>query len=60
MTNDERQEELFAVIEQNPGKPEVYWPIVVDFVYDWINNYDGPGHAMQSGVMAYAWHEEMS
>ncbi len=57
MTNFERQEEIWAVIEQNADKPEVYWPLVVDFVYDWINQYDGPGHAMKPGVMAYEWHE---
>ena len=32
MTTAERQEELFAAIEQNPDKPDAYWPLIVEFV----------------------------
>jgi len=56
MTNAEAQEELWAIIEQNPDKPEVYWPFVVEFVAGWIVNRPGL-LPVQPEDLAHLWHE---
>lgn len=60
MTNAERQEEIFAVIEQNPGKPEVYWPLIVEFVADWLEAEPYEPHTLSPTQLAQDWREEMS
>lgn len=60
MTNGERQEELWAAIEQNPGKPEVYWPLVVEFVSDWLEREPFDGHRPALPTLAHDWREEQS
>lgn len=61
MTNDERQEELFAAIEQNPGKPEAYWPLIVEFVAQYMQGL-GKTHITKDDAQRIAgcWKQEMS
>lgn len=64
MTNAEAQEEIFAAIEQNPGKPEVYWPLVVEFVAEWMTgNISDAGDYFVDDLGAYIaaeWREHQS
>lgn len=59
-TNYEAQEEIFAVIEQNPGKPEVCWPLIVEFVADWLMDEPHEPHTVSPRQLAQDWREEMS
>lgn len=64
MTNAEAQEELFAVIAQYPGRPERYWPLVVEFVADWMKaNISDAGDYFVDDLGAYIadeWREHQS
>ena len=35
------------------------WPLVVEFVADWLANYDGPAHSAHPDIVAKTWREEM-
>lgn len=36
------------------------WPLVVEFVADWLANYDGPAHSAHPDIVAKQWREDMS
>jgi hypothetical protein len=35
------------------------WPLIVEFVADWLENYDGPGHSAYPDIVAANWREDM-
>lgn len=57
-TSYEAQEEIFAAIEQNPGKPEVYWPLIVEFVANWLEAEPYEPHTLSPRQLAQDWREE--
>lgn len=36
-----------------------YWPLLVEFVAEWLSNYDGPAHSAHPDIVAREWREEM-
>lgn len=52
--------DLIGEIDQHYYEPEVYWPLIVEFVATWLETEPEDGHRPALPTLAADWREDMA